>query len=63
MSRDLLRASNHLSLALGGKTVKMSVGHHGANHPVVNLKTGKIFITSQNHGFVVDEQQFEEIAE
>ena len=52
-----------ISLALGGKTVKMSVGHHGANHPVVNLKTGKIFITSQNHGFVVDEQQFEEIAE
>ena len=52
-----------ISLALGGKTVKMSVGHHGANHPVVNLKTGKIFITSQNHGFVVDEQRFEEIAE
>ena len=52
-----------ISLALGGKTVKMSVGHHGANHPVVNLKTGKIFITSQNHGFVVDEQRFKEIAE
>ena len=52
-----------ISLALGGKTVKMSVGHHGANHPVVNLNYGKIFITSQNHGFVVDEQQFEEIAE
>ena len=52
-----------ISLAMGGKTVKMSVGHHGANHPVVNLKTGKIFITSQNHGFVVDEQQFEKIAE
>ena len=52
-----------ISLALGGKTVKMSVGHHGANHPVANLKTGKIFITSQNHGFVVDEQGFEEIAD
>ncbi|MDA9689310.1 glutamine-hydrolyzing carbamoyl-phosphate synthase small subunit [Betaproteobacteria bacterium] len=52
-----------ISLALGGKTVKMSVGHHGANHPVVNLKSGKIFITSQNHGFVVDEHRFEEIAE
>ena len=52
-----------ISLALGGKTIKMSVGHHGANHPVVNLKTGKIFITSQNHGFVVDEQRFEEIAD
>ena len=52
-----------ISLALGGKTVKMSVGHHGANHPVVNLETGRIFITSQNHGFVVDEQRFKEIAE
>ena len=52
-----------ISLALGGKTVKMSVGHHGANHPVVNLKTGKIYITSQNHGFVVDEQRFKEIAD
>jgi len=52
-----------ISLALGGKTVKMSVGHHGANHPVVNLKTGKIFITSQNHGFIVDEKRFEEIAD
>jgi len=52
-----------ISLGLGGKTVKMSVGHHGANHPVVNLKTGKIFITSQNHGFVVDEQRFAEIAD
>ena len=52
-----------ISLALGGKTVKMPVGHHGANHPVVNLKTGRIFITSQNHGFVVDEERFKEIAE
>lgn len=43
-----------LSLALGGKTYKLKFGHHGANHPVKNLKTGKIEITSQNHGFCVD---------
>ena len=51
-----------ISLASGAKTVKMSVGHHGANHPVINLQTGKIFITSQNHGFVIDEEGFEEVA-
>ena len=44
-----------LSLACGAKTVKMKFGHHGANHPVVDLDTGKVFITSQNHGFCVDE--------
>lgn len=43
-----------LALALGAKTVKMANGHHGANHPVKNLETGKVEITSQNHGFVVD---------
>jgi len=43
-----------LALALGGKTYKLKFGHHGANHPVRNLKTGKIEITSQNHGFCVD---------
>lgn len=43
-----------LSLALGGSTYKLKFGHHGANHPVKNLKTGKIEITSQNHGFAVD---------
>jgi carbamoyl-phosphate synthase small subunit len=43
-----------LSLALGGKTYKLKFGHRGANHPVKNLKTGKIEITSQNHGFCVD---------
>ncbi len=41
-------------LALGGKTYKLKFGHHGANHPVKNLLTGKIEITSQNHGFCVD---------
>ena len=43
-----------LALALGAKTVKMSHGHHGANHPVKDLVTGKVEITSMNHGFCVD---------
>ncbi|MHC4336341.1 MAG: glutamine-hydrolyzing carbamoyl-phosphate synthase small subunit [Planctomycetota bacterium] len=43
-----------LALVLGGKTYKLKFGHRGANHPVKNLKTGKIEITSQNHGFCVD---------
>jgi len=43
-----------LGLALGGKTYKLKFGHRGANHPVKDLKTGKISITSQNHGFCVD---------
>jgi carbamoyl-phosphate synthase small subunit len=44
-----------LALALGAKTFKMDTGHRGANHPVKDLATGKVEITSQNHGFVVDE--------
>ena len=43
-----------LGLALGGKTYKLKFGHHGANHPVKDLTTGRIEITSQNHNFVVD---------
>ena len=43
-----------LGLALGGKTVKMHQGHHGANHPVKDVTTGKVEITSMNHGFAVD---------
>ncbi len=43
-----------LGLALGAKTKKMHLGHHGANHPVKDLETGKVEITSQNHGFIVD---------
>jgi carbamoyl-phosphate synthase small subunit len=43
-----------LGLAFGGKTYKLKFGHHGANHPVKDLKTGKIYITVQNHGFCVD---------
>ncbi|MEH6835561.1 MULTISPECIES: glutamine-hydrolyzing carbamoyl-phosphate synthase small subunit [Falsihalocynthiibacter] len=45
-----------LALALGAKTVKMSHGHHGANHPVKDKDTGKVEITSMNHGFAVDSQ-------
>ena len=45
-----------LALALGAKTIKMNHGHHGANHPVKELSTGKVEITSMNHGFAVDTQ-------
>ena len=45
-----------LALALGATTVKMNHGHHGANHPVKDLTTGKVEITSMNHGFTVDSQ-------
>lgn len=43
-----------LGLALGGRTYKLTFGHHGANHPVMDLRTRKVEITSQNHGFAVD---------
>ncbi|MEQ8659806.1 MAG: glutamine-hydrolyzing carbamoyl-phosphate synthase small subunit [Gammaproteobacteria bacterium] len=44
-----------LALACGARTMKMKFGHHGANHPVKELATGRVLITSQNHGFAVDE--------
>lgn len=44
-----------IALASGAKTVKMKFGHHGANHPVLELSSGRVFISSQNHGFAVDE--------
>ena len=44
-----------LALASGAKTLKMGHGHHGANHPVQDLDSGVVMITSQNHGFAVDE--------
>ncbi|HEY1990831.1 MAG TPA: glutamine-hydrolyzing carbamoyl-phosphate synthase small subunit [Gammaproteobacteria bacterium] len=44
-----------LGLASGANTVKMKFGHHGANHPVIDLDTGRVMISSQNHGFAVDE--------
>ena len=45
-----------LGLAVGARTKKMKFGHHGANHPVQDLTTGQVLITSQNHGFEVDEE-------
>ena len=48
-----------LGLALGGKTYKLKFGHHGANHPVMDLTTRKVEITSQNHGFAVDVDSLE----
>lgn len=49
-----------LGLALGGKTYKLKFGHHGGNHPVKNLKTGRIEITAQNHGFAVDMESLDQ---
>jgi carbamoyl-phosphate synthase small subunit len=49
-----------LALASGAKTVKMKFGHHGANHPVQELASGRVIITSQNHGFAVDESTLPE---
>ncbi len=49
-----------LALALGAKTIKMNHGHHGANHPVKDVETGKVEITSMNHGFTVDTQTLPE---
>lgn len=45
-----------LALALGARTIKMNHGHHGANHPVKDVETGKVEVTSMNHGFAVDSQ-------
>ncbi len=52
-----------LGLAAGAQTIKMKFGHHGANHPVQDLVTGKVMITSQNHGFAVDEESLPETVE
>jgi carbamoyl-phosphate synthase small subunit len=49
-----------LSLASGARTVKMKFGHHGANHPVQDLESGQVMITSQNHGFAVDDASLPE---
>ncbi|CUX81062.1 MAG: carbamoyl-phosphate synthase small subunit CarA [Roseibaca calidilacus] len=70
MIRDVLNADlpvfgiclghQMLALALGAKTIKMNHGHHGANHPVKDHTTGKVEITSMNHGFAVDAQTLPE---
>ncbi|HYR80309.1 MAG TPA: glutamine-hydrolyzing carbamoyl-phosphate synthase small subunit [Candidatus Dormibacteraeota bacterium] len=52
-----------LGLALGGKTYKLDFGHHGANHPVMDLRTRRVEITSQNHGFAVDAESLQDRAE
>ena len=52
-----------LALAAGARTAKMKFGHHGANHPVQDLATGQVLITSQNHGFAVDEESLPENVE
>ena len=44
-----------LALAIGANTLKMKFGHHGANHPVIDVDSGRVMITSQNHGFAIDE--------
>ena len=50
-----------LGLACGAKTFKLKFGHRGANQPVLNLETGAVEITSQNHGFAVDEDSLPEL--
>ena len=50
-----------LGTALGGRTVKLPFGHHGGNHPVRDLSTGKVEITSQNHNYVVDPESIDRI--
>jgi carbamoyl-phosphate synthase small subunit len=45
-----------MGLAVGARTLKMKFGHHGANHPVLDVDSRKVYITSQNHGFAVDEK-------
>mgnify|MGYP006290441459 FL=1 len=52
-----------IALALGAKTYKMKFGHHGLNHPVLDRKTGQVFVTSQNHGFSVEPESLPEDAE
>lgn len=48
-----------MALATGGDTYKMKYGHRGGNHPVKDLATGRVYISSQNHGYVVDAEQLE----
>ena len=50
-----------MCLASGAKTYKMKFGHHGANHPVIDVNTSRVYITSQNHGFAVDKDSLKSI--
>jgi carbamoyl-phosphate synthase small subunit len=50
-----------LGLALGGRTFKLKFGHHGGNHPVKDLETGRVEITAQNHGFAIDPRSIEKL--
>jgi len=50
-----------LSMALGASTYKLKFGHRGANHPVKDLRTGRVYITSQNHGYAVDADSLEAV--
>lgn len=45
-----------IGLALGGKSRKLTFGHRGSNHPVKDIRTGRVYITSQNHGYIIDEE-------
>lgn len=71
-TRELVRSGNRplmgiclghqiLGLALGAKTYKMKFGHRGANHPVKDLETGRVYISSHNHGFSVDEESMRDL--
>jgi carbamoyl-phosphate synthase small subunit len=51
-----------LAHAIGAKTFKMKFGHHGANQPVLSLKTGRVMITSQNHGYSIDPESMPDYA-
>jgi len=50
-----------MCLASGAKTYKMKFGHHGANHPVIDVNTSRVYITSQNHGFAVNKDSLKSI--
>ena len=56
-------ARDAMTMAAGAKTLKMKFGHHGANHPVQDLRNNRVLITSQNHGFAVDEDSLPESVE
>ena len=60
MIREICLGHQLMALAMGGSTYKLKFGHRGANHPVKDLRTGRVYITSQNHGYAVDESSIPE---